>query len=104
MKKFFSKRINVIGVILLIAVVTFGFKQVVVLDKVTICHIPPGNSNNCQEITVSLNSLDAHLDHGDDLVCHNPDELDAYINIANDHNLRLPRTRDIMVLVVSNHP
>lgn len=33
--------------------------------KVTICHIPPGNSANAQTIKVSLSALEAHLAHGD---------------------------------------
>lgn len=32
---------------------------------VTICHIPPGNPNNPQTITISINALPAHLAHGD---------------------------------------
>ena len=32
---------------------------------VTICHIPPGNPNNAQTITVSANAVPAHLAHGD---------------------------------------
>ena len=35
--------------------------------KVTICHIPPGNPDNPQTITVSENALPAHLEHGDSL-------------------------------------
>jgi hypothetical protein len=31
---------------------------------VTICHIPPGNPGNPQTITISVNALQAHLDHG----------------------------------------
>jgi hypothetical protein len=34
-------------------------------DKVTICHIPPGNPANAHLISVSENALDAHLGHGD---------------------------------------
>ena len=34
-------------------------------EKVTICHIPPGNPSNVHEITVSINALRAHLAHGD---------------------------------------
>lgn len=34
-------------------------------DKIIICHIPPGNPGNPQTIEVSLNSLPAHLAHGD---------------------------------------
>jgi len=36
-------------------------------ETVTICHIPPGNPNNPQTITVSVNALQAHLNHGDAL-------------------------------------
>jgi hypothetical protein len=36
-------------------------------DKVTICHIPPGNPDNAHTIRVSDNAVDAHLDHGDTL-------------------------------------
>lgn len=31
---------------------------------VTICHIPPGNPNNPITITISVNALQAHLNHG----------------------------------------
>jgi len=31
---------------------------------VTICHYPPGNLDNPQTITISVNALQAHLDHG----------------------------------------
>ncbi|MFD2823697.1 hypothetical protein ACFS5M_08455 [Lacinutrix iliipiscaria] len=34
-------------------------------EKITICHIPPGNPENSHEITVSINALNAHLAHGD---------------------------------------
>ena len=33
--------------------------------RVTICHIPPGNSDNAHTITVSIRALPAHLAHGD---------------------------------------
>ena len=33
-------------------------------EFVTICHIPPGNPNNPHTITISVNALQAHLDHG----------------------------------------
>jgi thrombospondin type 3 repeat protein len=35
-------------------------------NKVTICHIPPGNPNNPQTIAINKNALNAHLAHGDD--------------------------------------
>jgi hypothetical protein len=35
-------------------------------EKVTICHIPPGNPENAHTITISINALQTHLDqHGD---------------------------------------
>lgn len=34
-------------------------------DKITICHIPPGNPDNAHAITISVRALDAHLAHGD---------------------------------------
>jgi len=36
-------------------------------EKVTICHIPPGNPGNAHSITVSVNAVPAHLAHGDSL-------------------------------------
>ncbi len=33
--------------------------------KIVICHIPPGNPANAHDIEVSINALQAHLDHGD---------------------------------------
>ena len=51
-------------------------------NKITICHIPPGNPDNCHEISVSMNALQAHLDHGDALVCHDPNEIEIYTVIA----------------------
>ncbi len=39
-------------------------------EKVTICHIPPGNPTAQQTITVGQSALKAHLDHGDTMgVC-----------------------------------
>ncbi|MHC5110481.1 MAG: hypothetical protein ACYTHJ_11455 [Planctomycetota bacterium] len=34
-------------------------------NRVTICHIPPGDPDNAQTITVSEHALEAHLAHGD---------------------------------------
>ena len=34
-------------------------------EKITICHIPPGDPDNPQTIVISINALDAHLAHGD---------------------------------------
>src|ERR1051326_3017547 len=64
---------------------TTGNKQVNMVNndmKITICHTPPGNPGNCHEISVSLNALQAHLEHGDALVCHNQQELPLYQDLA----------------------
>lgn len=48
-------------------------------QKVVICHIPPGNPDNAHEIEVSVNAVDAHLAHGDNLgpcSCNCSDEPD----------------------------
>lgn len=37
------------------------------VDKVTICHVPPGNPGNAHTITVGAPAVDAHLAHGDSL-------------------------------------
>jgi hypothetical protein len=34
-------------------------------DKVTICHFPPGNPSNYQQISIDANGVAAHLAHGD---------------------------------------
>jgi hypothetical protein len=37
-------------------------------DKITICHYPPGNPANVQEITISQNAWSAHDAHDGDFV------------------------------------
>jgi hypothetical protein len=34
-------------------------------DKVTVCHVPPGNPAHSFSISVSENAVQSHLDHGD---------------------------------------
>ena len=36
-------------------------------DKITICHIPPGNPNKSHTITIGGNAVDTHLAHGDEI-------------------------------------
>jgi hypothetical protein len=36
-------------------------------DKISICHIPPGNPSNAHTIVVGAPAERAHLDHGDTL-------------------------------------
>lgn len=46
-------------------------------DKIEICHIPPGNPNNPQTITIAKSALAAHLSHGDHKdECDDDDEDD----------------------------
>ena len=79
----FSKLILIVVVIVLSGL-SLGFRTNASPAKITVCHMPPGNVENCQEISVSMNALQAHLDHGDDLVCHNQNELPVYIKIYNE--------------------
>ena len=37
------------------------------INKVTVCHAPPGNPNNAHTVQVDFGSLDDHLGHGDTL-------------------------------------
>ena len=53
-------------------------------DKVTICHLPPGNQNNPQTITVSENAVPAHLAHGDTAgACASGCQLDSECDDGN---------------------
>ena len=59
MKRFLKFSIPVLAAMALSAV-SFGAEE-----KVTICHFPPGNPGNVQEITVGVSALPAHVAHGD---------------------------------------
>ncbi len=81
MKKTIIKSLSLIA----LTVLCFGFTASTNSSpsKITICHIPPGNPDNCHEITISINALDTHIDHhGDELVCKNSSELPVYVDIA----------------------
>ena len=79
-------RITFFAAIIAAATFSFGFTSVGNQStneiKITVCHTPPGNPGNCHEIEVSWNSLQAHLDHGDALVCHHPEEEYNYSVLA----------------------
>lgn len=75
MKNFNFKKPFFILSVAVVAVVSFGFIAVNEPNKVTICHVPPGNPGNCHEITISTNALQTHLDHGDRLVCNSQADL-----------------------------
>ena len=51
-------------------------------DKITICHVPPGNPGNCHEITISLNALQTHLNHGDMLYCENESDYNEKLALV----------------------
>lgn len=57
--------------------------------KITICHIPPGNIDNCHEITISRNALQTHLDHGDKLFCDNESKYNEYLMLVNNNMERI---------------
>jgi hypothetical protein len=49
------------------------------LNKVTVCHLPPGNTGNSQTICVSPEALPAHLAHGDYIgPCNNASCLKSF--------------------------
>lgn len=87
-------KIKVIMSIILIAGLSFAFNVSTTPSKITICHVPPGNPDNCQEITVSLNALEAHLDHGDDMICNNETELEGYVKLLHEHRIRVSSSQN----------
>lgn len=54
-------------------------------NRITICHIPPGNPGNCHEITISMNALQAHLGHDDTFYCTNEDQYNNVVNIVTNY-------------------
>lgn len=68
--------------------VSFSFKNVDPLDQITICHTPPGNPDNCHEITISLNAAQTHRNHhGDRLICRKLSDWGTYTGIGKDLGL-----------------
>ena len=55
-------------------------------NKITICHVPPGNPGNCHEITISMSALQAHLNHGDKLYCEREADYNKYLMLV-DNNM-----------------
>ena len=49
-------------------------------NKVTICHIPPGNPANYQQITVAAAAVPAHLAHGDFILTTGSCATDCNVN------------------------
>src|SRR5215213_10692024 len=64
---------SVMGLVALMLAAAPAFAQ---QDRVTICHIPPGNPGNAHTITVGAPAVDAHLAHGDFLgACEDRDNV-----------------------------
>lgn len=62
------KILTLISAVITVAVVAFFHNNCVFAQengKIEICHYTPGNPDNPQTITISVNALDAHLAHGD---------------------------------------
>lgn len=52
-----------------------------------VCHIPPGNPDNCHEIRVSANAVQDHLNHGDKLFCDDENVLGEYLNMTSEQQI-----------------
>ena len=73
-------------------------------NKVTICHIPPGNSANAHEITISVNALDTHLAHGDSIGACNASSGNIYYTTFHNHTdgTATPEVESMMEYIVLN--
>ena len=73
-------------------------------NKVTICHIPPGNPENAHPITISVNALDAHLAHGDTIGDCNGSSGNIYYTTFHNHvgEATNPIIEQIMEYVILN--
>jgi hypothetical protein len=66
-------------------VLVFLSGMVLAQEKITICHCPPGNPNNCHSITISVNAWAAHLENhsGDHLgVCDGDDAYRKLVDVV----------------------
>lgn len=59
------KKKLILFTMLVTGVVAFGAVAAQAGEKVDVCHLPPGNPYNWHTIRISVNALDAHLNHGD---------------------------------------
>ena len=66
-----KKRLLILGGVGAV-LIAFGFTTNTIKndhsDKITICHYPPGNPANVQEITISENAWSAHDAHDGDFI------------------------------------
>lgn len=61
-------------------------------EKISVCHIPPGNTLNCHEINISMNALDAHLEHGDLIFCQRHDDYPMLLDKVHGQKDRIIKT------------
>jgi len=80
-------KVPVLAIALLIGLSSFNNN-----NKVTICHVPPGNPGNCHEITISMNALQPHLDHGDKLYCERESDYQEYLTLVGNSAERIIKT------------
>jgi len=68
-------------------------------DKITICHIPPGNPSKAHTITVGGNAVDAHSAHGDEIgSCTLGQEVSNFVHESRDlFKQQGEETRDVIV-------
>lgn len=97
--KYLKKHLLFAGIFIFSAI-SFGFvefnKETTTSKKITICHVPPGNPDNCHEIKISKNALQAHLNHGDRLVCYNQRDLIDALDLLNVSEVSV--VRDILII------
>ncbi|MEJ2261157.1 MAG: hypothetical protein P8X83_05830, partial [Nitrosopumilaceae archaeon] len=72
--------------------------------KITMCHLPPGNPENIQTISVGFTSIRAHLDHGDGVgECENNFGVITVVkNVINDNDGNNVDSDFTMVVTNSN--
>lgn len=80
-------KIPTLAIVLLVVLSSFNNNS-----KITICHVPPGNPGNCHEITVSMNALQPHLDHGDKLYCEREADYQYYLSLVGNSSERVIKT------------
>jgi len=56
-------------------------------NKVTVCHLPPGNPTNTSTLSVNVNALKAHLAHGDYIGECDACDPDSYTNKAIEYSI-----------------
>lgn len=77
-----SSKAKIISLAILLLIGLSGFNN---NDKITICHVPPGNVDNCHEITISRSALQTHLDHGDRLYCNKESDFADYLKLVDNN-------------------